>query len=290
MADAFCDASRFPAMRMLRDRATSLLVSKGKLRQLEQLLHQEEDCRFDKLCTAEWRGKYVGQYEHLQGRVGQLTYHFIFATIDGQPTDDVSAFIAMYSTPEQRLDDILYLLCMPYFELNHYRVLVRLLYLVAYVRTSLQTEESITALSDIVDYTGDVDKLYDEMVEKVQTDAQTLDVSVTVAQGLDRLTRRILQAYPQAERVFGPDLPVMRHLQTVLELPKVVKRIGAEAARAIAGSEHFDPNKCTVLSGIKEGQGRASGGRRRGGASHRKQSDAAAGKAAPHHTSEQPGS
>jgi hypothetical protein len=213
-------------------------------------------------------GKYVGQFEHLQGRVGQLTYHFIFATVDGQPTDDVSGFIAMYETPEQRLDEILYLLCMPHLELGHYRVLVRLLYLIAYVRTSLQTEDSITALSDVMDYTSAVDMLYDDMVEKVQTDAQTLDVSVTVAQGLDRLTKRILQAYPKAERVFGPDLPVMQHLQTVLELPKIMKRIGADASRAIAGSEHFDPSKCTVLSGIKD-QGKAGGGRRRGGANHR---------------------
>eukprot|EP00967_Tisochrysis_lutea_P149651 scaffold288080_cov36-Tisochrysis_lutea.AAC.1 len=271
--EEFCDVSRFPAIQMLRQRAASLVVSKHKLRKIEQMLRQEEDSRFDKLCTAEWRGKHVGNYEHLQGRVGHVTYHFIFATINGQPTDDVSGFIAMYETSEQRLDEILSLISMQRFELSHYRVLVRLLYLIAYVRTSMQTEESITALSDIMEYNEVVDKLYDYMVHMVQTDAQALDVSVTVAQGLDRLTKRILHKYPQSSRVFGPDMPVMRHLQTVIELPKIMKRIGAEASRAIAGSEHFDPNKCIVLNGIKEGQSKAGGGRRRGGVHHRHHSE-----------------
>lgn len=105
----------------------------------------------------------------------------------------------------------------------------------------------------------------------MQTNAQTLDVSVAVAQGLDRLTKRVLLKYPRAECVFRPLLPVMCHLQTILELPRLMKRIGAEAARAIAGSEHFDPSKCAVLNGIKEGGGRPGNGRRRGGASHRAQ-------------------
>jgi hypothetical protein len=85
-ADEYSDPGRFPAMRLLRDRAAALVVSKRRLRMLEQQLRQEELDRFDRLCTAEWRGKNVGAYEHLQGRVGPLTYHFIFATVDGQPT------------------------------------------------------------------------------------------------------------------------------------------------------------------------------------------------------------
>jgi len=97
-AENHCDASRFPAMRMLRDKAASLVVSRKEL----QRIRLEEVGRFDTICTAEWSGKQVAGYEHLQGRAGQLTYHFIFATLDCQPTEDVSGFVALYETSEQR--------------------------------------------------------------------------------------------------------------------------------------------------------------------------------------------
>lgn len=84
----------------------------------------------------------------------------------------------MYEHSEQRLDQIASLTCLRADELSNCRVLVRLLFLVAYVRTALQTEVSITALTDKMELNEVVDQLYDYLVDAVQTDAQTLDVAV----------------------------------------------------------------------------------------------------------------
>jgi len=60
---------------------------------------------------------------------------------------------------------------MTHVQVGRYRVLVRLLYLLAFVRTSLQTE-CIAALSDLMHYNEGVDKLYDNLVQQVRTDAK----------------------------------------------------------------------------------------------------------------------
>lgn len=262
--EEFSDADRFPAIRMLRDKARAVKHSKKKLKLLAQSLHQEEANRFDHLVHAEWKGRQIGRFEHLQGRVNNLTYHFIFALVEHTPTEDVSGFIAFYDTTEQKLDEIHTLLCIPKAGINRYTVLVRLVYLLSYVRNGIQTEDQI-GLMDKCEFNEVVDELFDNFTREVLTDAQPLDVSVGVGSGLFALTKRIMAKYPNTAPVFGEQVPLMAHLRTITDLPNVIQRLGADGARQIA-SENFDPSKCRVLRGLtlRGAEGGASGESSRG--------------------------
>ena len=140
------DIGRFPAMRLLLTKADEDHASKDTKKMIDQILEREQQNRFSYLAHAEWKGRRCGGYEHLQGRSNNLTYHFMFALEEEQLTEHAEGFLACYRTSEQKLDDIIALIPIPYSSVQSCAVLVRLVYMIDYVRRVVQTEESISLL------------------------------------------------------------------------------------------------------------------------------------------------
>ena len=158
------DVERFPAMRMLMMKADEEHAPREIHKLIDKILEREQHNRFDYLAHADWTGKRRGPFEHLQGRSNNLTYHFMFA-LGGEPlqyTGGAEAFLAIYKTSEQNLDDIIALIPMPFTSVETCAILVRLVYMVEYVRRVIQTEESIS-LFEKAEYNEVVDRLFDEM-------------------------------------------------------------------------------------------------------------------------------
>lgn len=105
------DVNRFPAMRMLLMKADEDHADKPTKKLINSILDKEQVERTDYLLHAEWVGKRGAAVEHVQGRVNNLTYHFMFGLargVDGpQYTDGADAFIAIYRNSVQKLDDII---------------------------------------------------------------------------------------------------------------------------------------------------------------------------------------
>ena len=160
------DVNKFPAMRMLLMKADEDNADKPTKKLINQILDREQMDRTDYLLNADWTGKRGTSFEHVQGRVNNLTYHFMFGLakgVDGpQYTDGADAFIAIYRNSEQKLSDIIALLPMPHESARPCSVLVRLVYIVEYTRRVVQTEESLS-LMETTDYNGVLDEAYDLM-------------------------------------------------------------------------------------------------------------------------------
>ena len=171
---------RFPAIRMLRDRARGQTLSKKRIKRLHQQLHQEQTNRFDHLVHAEWKGRNFGQFEHLQGRINHLCYHFIFAMEHGQPSEDVDGFLLVYESSTQELSELVVLLSFPKKDINKYGVLVRLTYMVGYVRTALQTESTI-GLMEMVEYNERVDRVFDQLETRMRACEHTLNIAMDMS-------------------------------------------------------------------------------------------------------------
>ena len=193
---------RFPAMRMLRDTARAADHSKKRIKRLHQQLYQEQTNRFDHLVHAEWKGRIFGQYEHLQGRINHLCYHFIFAMEHGQPSEDVSGFLVVYESSTQERSELVALASFPLEKINKYGVLIRLTYMVGYVRNALQTEQTI-GLMEKMGYNERVDQVFDQLETRLRAQEHTLNIAMDMSVEMYRLISEIRTKFPETERSFG---------------------------------------------------------------------------------------
>merc|ERR1711871_1166249 len=92
-------------------------------------------------------------------------------TRNQQPTDRVEGFLAIYRTSELKMDDIIALLPLPIASVKACIVLVRLVYLIGYIREVIQTEASI-GLLDKATYGEKTDDAFDRTVDYITRAAQ----------------------------------------------------------------------------------------------------------------------
>ena len=242
------DINRFPAMRLLLTKADEDHATRETKRMIDQILEREQQNRFSYLAHAEWKGRRCGGYEHLQGRSNNLTYHFMFALEEEQLTEHAEGFLACYRTSEQRLDDIIALIPIPYSSVQSCAVLVRLVYMIDYVRRVVQTEASISLLEK-TEYNEVIDELFDETTGRIQRqEKKPVDVALDLSVGMHELVERVRAKFPalvEPGAMLARDVPLMVHLRLLaqvaakrrpglpLALPprsEVVARIAAERA------------------------------------------------------------
>uniref|UniRef100_A0A7S3AI93 Uncharacterized protein n=1 Tax=Haptolina ericina TaxID=156174 RepID=A0A7S3AI93_9EUKA len=215
---------------------------------IEQILEREQAERFNYLANAEWTGKRFANFEHLQGRGNNLTYHFMFALEEEQPTEDVNGFLACYQTSQQSLDEIIALIPIPYQHIRLCAILVRLVYALGYVRKSIQTEASISLLEKM-EYNEVIDNLFDKMTESLQGMRQSpRDVSLELSSGLYALVQRARIQFPHLTLpggVLARDVPLMVHIMLLSQVwEKECKHPGhldRVLAQANAGTYEYRP-------------------------------------------------
>ena len=227
------DTSRFPAMRMLLQKADEENANKDTKRLIQQTLERERQDRFNCLAHAEWKGRTTGSIEHLQGRSNNMTYHYMFELEDQQPTERVEGFLALYRTSEQKLDDIVALLPLPKSNVQACLVLVRLVYMICYIRSVVQTENGI-GLFDKAAYGDVIDESFDRTVEYISTAAKRdaepmpmVNIALPVSHALHKMVEEVRAKFPAvAEPGAGlaRDVPLMRHLEL---LAQVAEKQGA---------------------------------------------------------------
>jgi len=239
------DVNKFPAMRMLLMKADEDNADKPTKKLINQILDREQMDRTDYLLNADWMGKRGTSFEHVQGRVNNLTYHFMFGLakgVDGpQYTDGADAFIAIYRNSEQKLSDIIALLPMPHESARPCSVLVRLVYIVEYTRRVVQTEESLS-LMETTDYNGVLDEAYDLMSGHIKAQTKPLlEIALSLSRGMFGVLEALRDRCPHLARPpdgkLCRDLPLMFHIQLL-----------SQSANAVG------PGRQQILEMAKEGR------------------------------------
>lgn len=224
------DVDKFPAMRMLLMKADEDNADRPTKKLINQILDREQMERTEYLLHADWTGKRGASFEHVQGRVNNLTYHFMFGLakgVDGpQYTDGADAFIAIYRNSEQKLDDIIALLPMPYESARPCSVLVRLVYIVEYTRRVVQTEESLS-LMEVTNYNGVLDEAYDLMSGHIKAQTKPLlEIALSLSRGmfgvLEALRDRCPHLAQPPDGKLCRDLPLMFHIQLLSQSANAV--------------------------------------------------------------------
>lgn len=250
------DVNKFPAMRMLLMKADEDNANKATKKLIQQILDREQAERPEYLLHADWTGKRGTAVEHVQGRVNNLTYHFMFGLANGteglQYTDGADAFIAIYRNSEQKLDDIIALLPMPLDSARPCSVLVRLVYIVEYTRRVVQTEDSF-ALMETAEYNGVLDEAHDLMSGHIKGQKKPLlEIALSLSSAMFGVLEALRERCPHLARPpdgkLARDLPLMFHIQLLAQSASLGAKVArqqlreadaaeaAEAAEAAGGS------------------------------------------------------
>lgn len=228
------DISKYPAMHFLLTKADEDNADKETKRLINQTLDREQSDRLNCLAHAEWKGKVIANntLEHLQGRTNNMAYHFMFELENQQPTQRVDGFLALYRTSEQKIDDIIALLPLPKASMQACSVLVRLVYLVGYIREVIQTEPSI-GLLDKAAYGEKIDDAHDRTVDYISRAAQKeakkmpmIDIALDVSERMYKLVESVRGKFPslaEAGAMLARDVPLMRHLELLAGIARKKK-------------------------------------------------------------------